>query len=340
MKLQRSRARASAERYACAIDSSCPTGLQRSRARASAERCDVASARRPKKSASTEPRSCERGEGIRRRRIHNVGHASTEPRSCERGECFTKADHFSGAMLQRSRARASAESFKVVAIQLLPRSFNGAALVRARRVAGEELRSSGSRSFNGAALVRARRETFSSTTTTATAGFNGAALVRARRECHRRVVLTVATASTEPRSCERGEIHRWYVAEWCEVMLQRSRARASAERAAGASHGSTAMGFNGAALVRARRGPLSAITIVDGGRLQRSRARASAESSVRSCICAASIELQRSRARASAERPPFQVAEEFSLGGGVASGTSPHAFMTDGNQEVSLQTIE
>ncbi len=81
------------------------------------------------------PRSCERGNGLVKEVRQEFHFASMGPRSCERG----------------NRACA-AESARI------ERSFNGAALVRARKYApalsrfGRHIYG-----FNGAALVRARK---------------------------------------------------------------------------------------------------------------------------------------------------------------------------------------
>ncbi len=63
--------------------------------------------------------------------------------------------------LQRGRTRESAERAASYATTgYLPDGFNGAALVRVRRVAGVLTQQTAlALSFNGAALVRVRRET-------------------------------------------------------------------------------------------------------------------------------------------------------------------------------------
>ncbi len=227
--LQRSRARASAERQMSArmlIARTCFNGaalvrarrarqaarsgcdwdaLQRSRARASAESRWTSTRHDRRQIASTEPRSCERGEGI--------------PRPC--------------ACSRTGR-------------------FNGAALVRARRARQRRDAPARRSCFNGAALVRARRAPWPTDSSSSPSGFNGAALVRARRARHDHHQFRLGSASTEPRSCERGESDP-RIRCLRSAMLQRSRARASAERWPRAGSSLRSPGFNGAALVRARR---------------------------------------------------------------------------------------
>ncbi len=65
----------------------------------------------------------------------------------------------------------------------------------------------GSPSFNGAALVRARKFDVSEMGVTLVHGrFNGAALVRARKSRERLIHLFGCCASMGPRSCERGNL--------------------------------------------------------------------------------------------------------------------------------------
>ncbi|SRR5581483_9765839 len=104
------------------------------------------------------PRSCERGNiGVHHRNGH--GHqASMGPRSCERGnfkQLRKKADPYE---LQWGRARASAEMSVVVNIGLLSSTLQwGRARASAEMYARAVFPHPGGPSFNGAALVRARK---------------------------------------------------------------------------------------------------------------------------------------------------------------------------------------
>ncbi len=234
--------------------------LQWGRARASAEMAAPPHCVTSSKTASMGPRSCERGNmtGYPHGRPGYVI-ASMGPRSCERGNTRTLRYSCSAACwLQWGRARASAE---IIAQRLIglgvaelqwgrarasaemtdpnkwgfySYSFNGAALVRARKSpflltparldpslqwgrarASAEIPArlaagrNGAQGFNGAALVRARKSFSFIHSPPFLPCFNGAALVRARksdsppgdRQLSRR-------ASMGPRSCERGNTPR------------------------------------------------------------------------------------------------------------------------------------
>ena len=135
--------------------------------------------------ASTGPRSNERGDRKEYVVEYSRDGASTGPRSNERGDKIhgrTKRRARSG--LQRGRAQTSAEIRRPPLRRVNnPRSFNGAALKRARRSGGCRPGQGGpKRSFNGAALKRARRSTErGGTWCICGSRFNGAALKRARR---------------------------------------------------------------------------------------------------------------------------------------------------------------
>jgi len=178
--------------------------------------------------ASTEPRSRERGERCTSRCIGRLTGASTEPRSRERGEgqkteltvCQLQTT------LQRSRAHVSAERLdrkpevkRVLVASTEPRS----------RERGEEKDQAGwwdqwyllQRSR---AHVSAERSASSFPTCTTASLQRSRAHVSAESPCPWRARAYPNSASTEPRSRERGE------------------------KRAGSRLSTTAFGFNGAAL--------------------------------------------------------------------------------------------
>ena len=130
------------------------------------------------KSASTGPRSFERGNqgvprGPRPGRL-----ASTGPRSFERGNAVADLKHkFSAFRLQRGRAHSSAEidsqqwvAARPCAASTGPRSFERG------NIAGHRCGRIGRSSFNGAALIRARKLRRVSIVLPTNPRFNGAAL--------------------------------------------------------------------------------------------------------------------------------------------------------------------
>src|SRR5581483_10834540 len=158
--------------------------------------------------------------------------ASMGPRSCERGNDRVRDfDRTSGALLQWGRARASAEIVRRIDTgHMAERRFNGAALVRARKSDPAQ---------------RARIE--------AVLLQWGRARASAEMPNIGPRILSIL-ASMGPRSCERGNkfvarprISTVYPLQW-------GRARASAEIALlHALSDAQNKGFNGAALVRARK---------------------------------------------------------------------------------------
>src|SRR5581483_9078510 len=154
------------------------------------------------------PRSCERGNGLVKEVRQEFHFASMGPRSCERG----------------NRACA-AESARI------ERSFNGAALVRARKS-----RLSADRTVVLLLLQWGRARA-------------SAEIPRRGRASGQRL----RGASMGPRSCERGNVvARESLLDRAE--LQWGRARASAEMVCSQTRTSRACRcFNGAALVRARK---------------------------------------------------------------------------------------
>ena len=132
--------------------------------------------------ASTGPRSCERGEVFVPKNETKPVNASTGPRSCERGEVVYNLSSATLQLLQRGRARVSAES------SLLPWFTNGnRSLQRGRaRVSAER---------NGRLGVRCNSSELQ----------RGRARVSAERLEYQRTLHRHKPASTGPRSCERGE---------------------------------------------------------------------------------------------------------------------------------------
>ncbi len=252
------------------------------------------------------------------------------PRSCERGNASESAGELrASCLLQWGRARASAE---IPARRDTGREarncFNGAALVRARKLnPGEEQ----CRYCKGASMGPRSCERGNNRYRLTRCGlcgcFNGAALVRARKcAVCRGAERGRVEASMGPRSCERG--NQWQVIRsgWSVTMLQWGRARASAEISLRRSAARVCQsGFNGAALVRARkcrplyscrmsreRASMGPRSCERGNRaewarlprrlgLQWGRARASAEIAETATPSFAPNALQWGRARASAE---------------------------------------
>ena len=133
--------------------------------------------------------------------------ASTEPRSFERGDSALGLSLYS-----------------------VTRSFNGAALFRARRCFAANSSAPGvsqlqrSRALSSAEMTRMPAIEFAPVS-----GFNGAALFRARRCAFPLLrVFPISEASTEPRSFERGD-STTATASTVPALLQRSRALSSAE---------------------------------------------------------------------------------------------------------------
>ncbi len=278
--------------------------------------------------ASTGPRSRERGELF-------TNHHDALAVSLQRGRARESAessivvdDEYDRMELQRGRARESAERELANRAMGAAVSFNGAALERARRgvrnrlaalllqwlqrgraresaereitrraIDEMERASTGPRSrergegaargsiglsfarFNGAALERARRACSIPAFPFSGKGFNGAALERARRD-------QFSAPRRKPRR-----------------MLQRGRARESAERATTWTAGPRTSCFNGAALERARRVARECAERGGVHELQRGRARESAERERGRAWNGGQARLQRGRARESAESP-------------------------------------
>ena len=181
--------------------------LQWGRARASAEMAQQERRGRRPDRASMGPRSCERGNGGERGDDVARRRASMGPRSCERGNARI-ADRVSRirASLQWGRARASAEICGLIRRRLFPLTcFNGAALVRARKLCLCVLERNRLASFNGAALVRARKWKKSPNAEVASCRLQwGRARASAEILGLLRFILSRRRASMGPRSCERG----------------------------------------------------------------------------------------------------------------------------------------
>ncbi len=204
--------------------------------------------------ASTGPRSFERGEAPSRASGHPLETASTGPRSFERGEAAVV-----GVARHADSASTGPRSFERGEVRYLdappllpvastgPRSFErGEARDRCSADKGRPC-------FNGAALFRARRGLGGSRRCPRPAGFNGAALFRARRGGRSGLLDGRWLASTGPRSFERGEAggEQGRVADQVASTGPRS-----FERGEDATAGDVVripIGFNGAALFRARR---------------------------------------------------------------------------------------
>ena len=158
--------------------------------------------------------------------------ASTEPRSEDRGEGRLTLRAQPAAMLQRSRGPKTAERCRATGIPSAgDLGFNGAAVRRPRRVFGLPFRwasydplqrSRGPKTAERPALVEAARP--------ALRRFNGAAVRRPRRAARRgRREWARYPASTEPRSEDRGESLRAVPSATCLTTLQRSRGPKTAE---------------------------------------------------------------------------------------------------------------
>src|SRR5581483_10266770 len=158
--------------------------------------------------ASMGPRSCERGNRREPLRAQAVLHASMGPRSCERGNVtfsdLTSPAHlsFNGAALVRAR-----KCCRSGYCRLELHCFNGAALVRVRKCRQRsETAVNLSFRFNGAALVRARKSFFVDAQCVSSVKSlqwgRARASAEIRRPLQRRKRLIVA--SMGPRSCERG----------------------------------------------------------------------------------------------------------------------------------------
>ena len=256
--------------------------------------------------ASTEPRSFERGDATRRSprppnptRFNGAAlFRARRSRLVEAG--VARADRFNGAALFRARrlgagdfggpgdfASTEPRSFERGDFRSVPSSSGSRPLQRSRALSSAEMSSPSSPTMPKTSLQRSRA--LSSAEICADCRklcikplrFNGAALFRARRwrdGTGERVAS--GTASTEPRSFERGDdpsrqrAHR-------SKLLQRSRALSSAEIRRGLCVRSKGQRFNGAALFRARRSGHCFRLDATKSMLQRSRALSSAEMSPR-----------------------------------------------------------
>ena len=162
--------------------SSAVARLQRSRALSSAEIRAAGDASPVLVQASTEPRSFERGDERAASASPAARLASTEPRSFERGDSERTHRMGDGCGLQRSRALSSAEirqeALSDLASQLLQRS---------RALSSAEIRGSRRRRRQTRALQRSR------------------ALSSAEMATQPLPTTSMALASTEPRSFERGD---------------------------------------------------------------------------------------------------------------------------------------
>src|SRR5579885_2494834 len=180
------------------------------------------------------------------------------PRSCERGNrhwlrpATLAAHRFNGAALVRARKSVTGTA----APPVLDPSFNGAALVRARKSPGEQIPRARLTALQwGRARASAEMPSF---------GFSlshhpmlqwGRARASAEIAVHRAINKRFSVASMGPRSCERGNPVSTDPDDLSEL-LQWGRARASAEIRCGfPSRHAHFNGFNGAALVRARKWP-------------------------------------------------------------------------------------
>src|SRR5882724_12318724 len=110
--------------------------------------------------------------------------ASMGPRSTERGRRLPSAGREAGGELQWGRAQQSAEGRWEYGACDRWKSFNGAALNRARKERSEGPAAIGWCGFNGAALNRARKVQALTGLGEAIKCFNGAALNRARKEAY------------------------------------------------------------------------------------------------------------------------------------------------------------
>ena len=183
--------------------------------------------------------------------------ASTGPRSFERGNNARKYENHEHNKLQRGRAHSSAEIRRLdPAHRSLrpastgPRSFergNVSGFIAAPTLALAA--STGPRSFE-----RGNRP-LDFPQSIVPRGFNGAALIRARKcRCCLSHNQRFPPASTGPRSFERGNTHARARRRRAQPLLQRGRAHSSAEMPpARRLWARDPIGFNGAALIRARK---------------------------------------------------------------------------------------
>ncbi len=178
------------------------------------------------------------------------------PRSFERGNNLSLTGNITlAAALQWGRAHSSAE---IPSVRLRDRRnvqcFNGAALIRARKLVPVLIRRPLAQSFNGAALIRARKSRTRRLPGRALLSFNGAALIRARK--------SVATrhGRAEGASCFNGA-----------ALIRARKCVTSGEEI------SRARCFNGAALIRARKSNLCKSAKSVDALLQWGRAHSSAE---------------------------------------------------------------
>ncbi len=181
------------------------------------------------------------------------------PRSCERGNCgrmgggAQSASRFNGAALVRARKSRAQETERKYHTLLQWGRARASAEIRRTPVTPRSTLPC----FNGAALVRARK--WADTLTHAS--LNRILLqwgrARASAEIGRLPVYPGQSplASMGPRSCERGNDVKNEIAKLEKESLQWGRARASAEISVIARplDGLPSRGFNGAALVRARK---------------------------------------------------------------------------------------
>ena len=203
--------------------------LQRSRVLSNAETPRIREADRRQLAASTEPRSFERGN----RRANDPRKAITAGFN---GAAFFRtrklpvealaqfvSDRFNGAAFFRTRKR-----WPLRPAVCAPAGFNGAAFFRTRKLESSRYGSGGRPCFNGAAFFRTRKRCAVQPRPIQPHRFNGAAFFRTRkpRQCgdvraperlqrsrvlsnaetylYRSAAARLGSASTEPRSFERG----------------------------------------------------------------------------------------------------------------------------------------
>ena len=182
--------------------------------------------------------------------------------------------------------------------------FNGAAIDRSRKVLWCVLSSGGSPGFNGAAIDRARKGAHVIPgRIVATMLQWGRGSIDRGKQAARRINASSEVASMGPRSIDRGKgrISRPRFALADASMGPRSIDRGKETDYARAARLSAR--FNGAAIVRSRKGPRTAVSPREPSALQWGRDRSIAESGVRSPVCVAqSLSFNGAADRSIAER--------------------------------------